>query len=54
MDWPIGKKVTDVGDAILSNKKIKDLLGWTQETNLESGFAQTKAYYENCLKEYLR
>ena len=54
VDWPIGKKVTDVGDAILSNKKIKDLLGWTQETNLESGFAQTKAYYENCLKEYLR
>ena len=54
VDWPIGKKTTDVGDAILYNKKIKDLLGWTQETNLESGFAQTKAYYENCLKEYLR
>ena len=54
VDWPIGKKATDVGDAILSNKKIKDLLGWTQGTNLESGFAQTKAYYENCLKEYLR
>ena len=53
-DWPTGKKCTDIGDAVLSNKKIKALLGWTQGVKLESGFAKTKAYYENCLEEYLR
>ena len=53
VDWPTGKKATDIGDAVLSNKKIKDLLGWTQGVKLESGFAKTKAYYENCLEEYL-
>jgi len=53
-DWPIGKKATDIGDAILSNKKIKKTLGWSPKINLESGLVQTKEYYENCLKEYLR
>jgi len=52
--WPKGRKSIDVGDAILSNKKIKELLGWTTETCLESGLTQTKKYYENCLNHYLR
>lgn len=54
VDWPIGKIAVDVGDAVLSNKKIQDFLSWKQVTNLESGFAQTKEYYENCLDHYLR
>jgi UDP-glucose 4-epimerase len=54
VDWPKGKKVTDVGDAILTNKKIKEFLSWTPASNLESGLAQTKAYYENCLDQYIR
>ena len=52
--WPKGKKAVDVGDAILTNKKIKKILGWTIENNLESGLIQTKAYYKNCLDQYLR
>ncbi|MCL0044987.1 GDP-mannose 4,6-dehydratase [Nitrospinaceae bacterium] len=54
VNWPTGKKAIDIGDAILSNKKIKKLLGWTQGVKLKSGFAKTKTYYENCLEEYLR
>ncbi len=54
VDWPKGKEALDVGDAILSNKKIKSLLGWGPINNLESGLAKTKKYYENCLGQYLR
>ena len=54
VDWPTGKKEIDIGDAILSNKKIKDLLGWSHKTSLESSLEKTKAYYENCLDEYIR
>ena len=54
IDWPSGKKAIDIGNAIFSNKKIKKLLGWAQVTNLESGLAQTKAYFKSCLDQYLR
>ena len=54
VDWPTGKKAIDIGDAILSNKKIKGLLGWSHGTTLESGLKKTKVYYENCLDEYIR
>jgi UDP-glucose 4-epimerase len=54
VDWPTEKKAIDIGDAILSNKKIKDLLGWVQRTKLESGLEKTKVYYKNCLDEYIR
>tara|TARA_B100002003_G_scaffold231066_1_gene241744 strand:- start:16 stop:726 length:711 start_codon:yes stop_codon:yes gene_type:complete len=54
VDWPTGKKAIDIGDAILSNKKIKEFLGWAQVKNLESGLTQTRTYFENCLDQYLR
>lgn len=54
VDWPTEKKAIDIGDAILSNKKIKHLLGWNQGTSLESGLEKTKVYYENCLGKYIR
>jgi len=54
VDWPKGKKAIDVGDAVLSNKKIKKILGWAPVNNLEPGLVQTKAYYENCLDQYIR
>ena len=54
VDWPKGREVVDVGDAILTNKKIKELLSWVPVDNLESGLVKTKKYYENCLERYLR
>jgi UDP-glucose 4-epimerase len=54
VDWPKGKKAIDVGDAILTNNKIKKLLDWTPANNLESGLIKTKAFYENCLNQYIR
>ena len=52
--WPKDRKSIDVGDVIISNQKIKEVLGWTPQYDLKSGLIETKAYYESCLKEYLR
>lgn len=54
VEWPGNRKSVDVGDAIISNNKIKKALNWTPRVDLKSGLIKTRAYYENCLKEYLR
>ncbi len=54
VEWSKGRKSVDVGDAIISNQKIKEVLNWIPRCDLKSGLIKTKAYYENCLQEYLR
>ncbi|MEN6386586.1 MAG: GDP-mannose 4,6-dehydratase [Phycisphaerales bacterium] len=54
IDWPQSRKSTEIGNAIISNKKIKEYLGWKPVDNLKSGLLKTKAFYEKCLAEYLR
>jgi len=51
--WPEDRKKTDVGDAIISNEKLKSLIDWKIEDNLQSGLVKTRGYYENCLDKYL-
>jgi UDP-glucose 4-epimerase len=54
VEWPKGLKVTDVGDAIISNKKIKEVLKWKPQHSMGNGLIKTKEYFSKCLKEYLR
>ena len=54
VEWPRDRKSAEIGDAIISNKKIKKFLNWAPRYNLKSGLIKTKEYYENCLEEYLR
>ena len=54
MEWPKERKQIEIGDAIISNNKLKQMLEWSQEENLESGLLKTKAFYETCLQYYLR
>ncbi len=51
--WPEERKRIDVGDAIISNKKIKSLINWQIEDNLQTGLIKTKEYYQSCLEKYL-
>ncbi|MCE5340404.1 MAG: GDP-mannose 4,6-dehydratase [Planctomycetaceae bacterium] len=53
IEWPKSRKAIEVGDAIISNKKIKGFLEWQPIDTLESGLIKTKAFYEKCLAEYL-
>jgi UDP-glucose 4-epimerase len=54
IEWPKSRRAIEIGNAILSNKKIKEFLGWAPIDNLESGLIKTKAFYKECLQEYLR
>lgn len=52
--WPKERKVTEVGDAVISNKKIGEKLGWYPRTDFAGGLTRTRQYYRSCLNEYLR
>ena len=54
VEWPKERESVEIGDVIISNQKIKQMLEWTPKDNLESGLIKTKAYYEICLQHYLR
>lgn len=54
VDWPAEKKAIDIGDAVITNKKIKGFINWLPLCNLESGLVKTKKYYETCLDKYLK
>lgn len=53
IQWPKERKATEIGDAILSNKKIKEVVKWSPLTNLTDGLIKTKEYYRNRLKHYI-
>ncbi|MEI7635911.1 MAG: NAD-dependent epimerase/dehydratase family protein [Syntrophus sp. (in: bacteria)] len=54
VEWPKDRKPLEIGDAIISNKKIKSLINWKPLTDLKAGLLLTKEYYETCLDKYLR
>lgn len=54
IDWPKERKAIDVGDAVISNKKFKDLLNWNPMFSFEEGLIETKEFYSSCLEKYLR
>ncbi len=54
IDWPKERKAIDVGDAVISNKRIKDILDWKPLVDLQEGLIKTKEFYSSCLEKYLR
>ena len=52
VDWPLGRKNIDIGDAIISNQKIKKLLDWEPQFDIRAGLDLTKIYYQPCLEKY--
>ena len=53
IQWPKERKATEIGDAILSNTKINEVIGWRPLTNLKEGLLKTKEYFKNNLKHYI-
>lgn len=51
--WPKHRHVIEVGDAIVSNKKIKETLDWQPQDTLVSGLEKTKKFYSTRLESYL-
>ena len=54
VDWPCERKSTEIGDAVLSNQKIKQRLGWAPRVDLQTGLSRTRDYYLGCLEKYIK
>lgn len=52
-EWPKNRAVIEIGDAVISNAKMKTTLGWEPRVSLASGLRDTKDYYSSCLNRYL-
>jgi UDP-glucose 4-epimerase len=52
--WPQDRRSVEIGDAVISNAKIKRVLGWSPQVDLKSGLIKTKEYYSTCLEYYSR
>lgn len=53
VEWPKDREAIEIGDAVISNQKIKSVLGWAPRVDLANGLIKTKDYFLPCLEEYL-
>jgi UDP-glucose 4-epimerase len=53
VDWPKERKAIEIGDAVISNAKIKEMLNWAPKVDFEEGLKRTLDYYKDKLEEYL-
>ena len=51
--WPSERSAIEIGDALITNAKIKTALGWAPRHDLAAGLAKTKQYFDACLSKYL-
>jgi len=54
VDWPKDREAIEIGDAVISNEKIKKALSWVPKVALEYGLKLTYDYYKDKLGEYLK
>ncbi len=54
VEWPRDREAIEIGDAVISNRKIASTLGWHATVDLEAGLARTREYFQDKLKPYLR
>lgn len=52
--WPKERKVIEIGDAIFTNRKIKNIIEWDPNINLNEGLLKTNAYFKTFLTHYLK
>lgn len=53
VDWPGERAAIEIGDAVISNAKIKKALGWSPLVPMAEGLVKTKEYFVPLLKKYL-
>ena len=51
--WPQERKAVEMGNAVISNAKIRRTLGWAPVHDIEDGYRRTREYFLGCLGEYL-
>jgi UDP-glucose 4-epimerase len=53
VEWPRDREAIEIGDAVISNQKIRERLGWRAKIDLRKGLELTGAYFRPLLREYL-
>lgn len=53
VEWPKERESIEIGDAVISNHKIKESLSWKPQCNIEEGLIGTKDYFLPYLDKYL-
>lgn len=53
IEWPKERAAIEIGDAVISSRRITDALGWHAVVSLEEGLARTRAYFEPRLARYV-
>ncbi|MBI4801980.1 MAG: NAD-dependent epimerase/dehydratase family protein [Elusimicrobia bacterium] len=53
VEWPRERFTIDIGDAVISNEKIKRSLGWSPRVSMTEGLVKTREYFTPVLKKYL-
>jgi UDP-glucose 4-epimerase len=51
--WPRDREMIEIGDAIISNEKIRRVLGWQARVDLPDGLRRTREYFQPVLRAYL-
>ncbi len=53
IEWPKDREAIEIGDAVISNEKIRTRLGWSAKVDLRKGLEITRDYFRPNLREYL-
>ena len=53
IEWPKEREAIEVGDAVISNDKIKRILEWRQMFDITNGLTKTNEYFSTCKAKYL-
>ncbi|MDZ7646831.1 MAG: GDP-mannose 4,6-dehydratase [Cytophagales bacterium] len=53
IEWPKDREAIEVGDAVVSNKKIKSILEWNPQFGLVEGLSKTRDYFRAFKSSYL-
>ncbi|HCX25211.1 MAG TPA: hypothetical protein DHN29_25085 [Cytophagales bacterium] len=54
IDWPKDRVAIEIGDAVISNEKINQALGWMPKVGFEEGLKLTFDYFKDKLNHYLK
>ena len=52
-EWPSDRAAIEIGDVVLTNKKIREVLKWAPQTTLVEGLRRTAKYFGPRLEKYL-
>ena len=53
VEWPTERRKLEIGDSVLSNSKLKNVIDWSPKYNLREGLLKTADYYKLNLEHYL-